>query len=131
MGGESIKKEKDKLRKGLNILIATPGRLLYHLQKTTSLSLANLKYIVFEESDRTLDMGFKRELEDIIAIINKQTDFDKIQKMLISASYTEKIESLWLKISRTESKYIGFSKNEEDENEMIYDEEFKIPTTLA
>ena len=51
--------------------------------------------------------------------------------MLISASYTEKIESLWLKISRTESKYIGFSKNEEDENEMIYDEEFKIPTTLA
>lgn len=45
-GGESIKKEKARLRKGINILVCTPGRLLYHLQNTASFNYQPLKYIV-------------------------------------------------------------------------------------
>jgi ATP-dependent RNA helicase DDX31/DBP7 len=63
IGGENPKKEKARLRKGVSILISTPSRLLYHLKNTQSLKYDELKYIVFEESDRTLDFGFKKELE--------------------------------------------------------------------
>ena len=49
MGGESVKREKARLRKGLNVIIATPGRLLYHLQHTTSMNLSNLQYIVCDK----------------------------------------------------------------------------------
>ena len=63
MGGSELDKEKSMLRKGIDILIATPGRLLYHLKSTEKLkSLENLKYMVFEESDRILDMGFEKEV---------------------------------------------------------------------
>lgn len=59
MGGERVKREKDRLRKGVNILVATPGRLLYHFGNTSSLAdLSNLKQLVLDESDRLLDMGF-------------------------------------------------------------------------
>jgi len=66
MGGENPKKEKARLRKGVTILFSTPGRLLYHLKNTTSFIFSKLKYLVFEESDRTLDMGFKKDLEEIV-----------------------------------------------------------------
>lgn len=46
LGGEKVKREKARLRKGLNVIIATPGRLLYHLQNTKAIQLGNLKYIV-------------------------------------------------------------------------------------
>jgi ATP-dependent RNA helicase DDX31/DBP7 len=46
MGGESVKKEKSRIRKGINIVIATPSRFLYHLNNTKSLFIPNLQYIV-------------------------------------------------------------------------------------
>ena len=63
MGGENIQKEKPRLRKGINILFTTTGRLLYHLQNTQSFMYTNLKFLVFEERDRTLDMGFRKDLD--------------------------------------------------------------------
>jgi ATP-dependent RNA helicase DDX31/DBP7 len=62
MGGESAQREKARLRKGCVILICTPGRLLYHLQATSSLKLDNLQYMIFDEADRMLDLGFEREM---------------------------------------------------------------------
>lgn len=62
MGGESAQREKARLRKGCIILICTPGRLLYHLQHTQCLKLHNLQYLIFDEADRMLDMGFEREM---------------------------------------------------------------------
>ena len=55
----------------MDIVIATPGRLLYHLKSTERLTFKNLKYLVFEESDRILDMGFQKEMETIILKINE------------------------------------------------------------
>lgn len=62
MGGESAPREKARLRKGCVILICTPGRLLYHLQNTSSLKLDKLQYMIFDEADRMLDLGFEREM---------------------------------------------------------------------
>lgn len=64
MGGESVKKEKARIRKGINILICTPGRLKYHLDNTQSLRFDKLQYLIFDESDRILDMGFEKEMSD-------------------------------------------------------------------
>ena len=66
VGGENPKKEKARLRKGVTILMGTPGRIAYHLKNSQSFILSNLKYLVFEESDRILDMGFKKDLNEII-----------------------------------------------------------------
>jgi ATP-dependent RNA helicase DDX31/DBP7 len=72
MGGESPKREKTKLRKGCVILICTPGRLLYHLKNTQSFKLDKLQYLIFDEADRILDMGFEKEMMECLDIIRKK-----------------------------------------------------------
>lgn len=72
MGGESPQKEKSRLRKGCVILICTPGRLLYHLQNTQSLKLDNLQYMIFDEADRMLDLGFEKEMNQCLDIIKQK-----------------------------------------------------------
>lgn len=62
MGGEKTKREKDKLRKGLTVIICTPGRFLYHLENSQSINLSHLSYLIFDEADRILDQGFEREM---------------------------------------------------------------------
>lgn len=59
-GGEKRKSEKARLRKGITILVGTPGRLLDHLKFTESFDLTNLRWIVLDEIDRLLDMGKKQ-----------------------------------------------------------------------
>ena len=110
MGGENPKKEKSRLRKGVPILFATPGRLLYHLKNTESFKFTQLKYVVFEESDRTLDMGFKKDLEEIVECLQKKIMFQNVQKVLISANFNEEIEGLYLKMGTNNIQYIGFNK---------------------
>lgn len=56
-GGEKRKSEKARLRKGVTVLVSTPGRLLDHLKTTESFSLTKLRWIVLDEADRLLDMG--------------------------------------------------------------------------
>ena len=63
IGGEQSNHEKNRLRKGINLLFSTPGRLIYHLKNTQSFKLHNLRTIVFEEADRTLDMGFQANIK--------------------------------------------------------------------
>lgn len=112
VGGESIKKEKDKLRKGLNVIIATPGRVKYHLEHTSTFSLDNLSSLVLEECDRTLDMGFTREINYIIEKLNDR--LFKVQKVLVSACITEKVEDLLHQLSipvDSDVKMIGFDKD--------------------
>ena len=72
MGGESVQKEKARLRKGCVILICTPGRLLYHLQTTQSLKLENLQYMIFDEADRMLDLGFENEMNQCLDLIKQK-----------------------------------------------------------
>lgn len=66
IGGEKKKSEKARLRKGLNILVATPGRLADHLENTEALDVSNVRWLVLDEGDRLMDLGFEEEIQKII-----------------------------------------------------------------
>lgn len=78
-GGEKKKNEKVRLRKGLVVVIGTPGRLLDHLQTTESFNLQHLKWIVFDEADRLLDLGFGESIKKIISYIKGDEAEKKIE----------------------------------------------------
>lgn len=61
-GGESRSREKARLRKGVHVLVATPGRLLDHLQNTEAFRVDALSWLVLDEADRLLDLGFGKKL---------------------------------------------------------------------
>jgi len=93
VGGEKRKAEKSRIRKGINIVIATPGRLLDHLNTTKSLSLKNLTVLIFDEADRLLDMGFTQTVSQILSRIKEQCN-RKVQTGLLSATLNPKVENL-------------------------------------
>ena len=61
-GGENRAKEKARLRKGVTVLVATPGRLLDHLQNTAAFRTEELRWLVLDEADRLLDLGFEQKI---------------------------------------------------------------------
>ncbi|KAD4180519.1 hypothetical protein E3N88_29110 [Mikania micrantha] len=101
MGGENRSKEKARLRKGISILVATPGRLLDHLKHTSSFVFKNLRWIIFDEADRILELGFGKEIEEILDILgsrpllseSKDAEFVR-QNLLLSATLNEKVNHL-------------------------------------
>ncbi|KAG5304539.1 ATP-dependent RNA helicase HAS1 [Histoplasma capsulatum G186AR] len=90
IGGANRRAEAEKLTKGVNLLIATPGRLLDHLQNTQGFVFKNLKALVIDEADRILEVGFEDEMRQIIKILPAE---DR-QTMLFSATQTTKVEDL-------------------------------------
>ncbi|ODV78725.1 DEAD-domain-containing protein [Suhomyces tanzawaensis NRRL Y-17324] len=90
IGGANRRQEAEKLAKGVNLLIATPGRLLDHLQNTQGFVFKNLKALVIDEADRILEIGFEEEMKQIIKILPNE---DR-QSMLFSATQTTKVEDL-------------------------------------
>jgi ATP-dependent RNA helicase DDX31/DBP7 len=66
IGGEKKKSEKARLRKGLNILVATPGRLADHLDNTQVLDVSNVRWLILDEGDRLMDLGFEEEIHGIV-----------------------------------------------------------------
>jgi ATP-dependent RNA helicase DDX18/HAS1 len=89
IGGANRKTEAERLVKGVNIIIATPGRLLDHLQNTKGFVFRNLLAFVMDEADRILEQGFEDDLRSIIKILPKQR-----QTMLFSATQTKRVEDL-------------------------------------
>ncbi len=92
-GGANIGPQEKRLKVGVDIVVATPGRLLDHLIKGT-LSLSQLEHLVFDEADRMLDMGFIGEIKRIMRHMP-----DSRQTMLFSATLDESVEKLasrWL-----------------------------------
>lgn len=90
MGGASRRAEAEKLVKGVNLLIATPGRLLDHLRDTKGFVFRNLKALVIDEADRILEVGFEEEMKQIIKILPNENR----QSMLFSATQTTKVTDL-------------------------------------
>ncbi|KAJ9611154.1 ATP-dependent RNA helicase [Cladophialophora chaetospira] len=91
IGGANRSAEAEKLSKGVNLLIATPGRLLDHLQNTKGFIYKNVKALVIDEADRILEVGFEDEMRQIVKIL---PDRDSRQTMLFSATQTTKVEDL-------------------------------------
>lgn len=70
IGGEKKKSEKARLRKGINILVATPGRLLDHLEHTEVLDVSNVRWLVLDEGDRLMELGFEQDIQRIVGALN-------------------------------------------------------------
>jgi ATP-dependent RNA helicase RhlE len=87
-GGVNINPQIDALRRGVDILVATPGRLLDHLQQKTA-SLAQVEILVLDEADRMLDMGFIRDIRRILALLPARR-----QNLLFSATFSNEIRQL-------------------------------------
>lgn len=102
MGGSNRSAEAQKLGNGINIIVATPGRLLDHMQNTPGFMYKNLQCLVIDEADRILDVGFEEELKQIIKLlpIRRQT-------MLFSATQTRKVEDLARISLKKEPLYVG------------------------
>ncbi len=87
-GGVSINPQIGGLRRGVDILVATPGRLLDHLQQRT-VDLSRVEILVLDEADRMLDMGFIHDIKRVLAILPK-----KRQNLLFSATFSDEIKRL-------------------------------------
>lgn len=87
-GGVKQRPQEAILRQGIDLLVATPGRLL-DLESQGILSLKNVEILVLDEADRMLDMGFKRDIDKIMALLPK-----KRQSLLFSATFSKEIKKL-------------------------------------
>jgi superfamily II DNA/RNA helicase len=87
-GGVSINPQMMKLRKGIDLLVATPGRLL-DLYRQNAVKFNQLQVLVLDEADRMLDLGFARELDEVFCALPK-----KRQTLLFSATFSEAIRSM-------------------------------------
>jgi superfamily II DNA/RNA helicase len=93
-GGVSINPQMMKLRRGVDLVVATPGRLL-DLHSRNALKLNQVQALVLDEADRMLDLGFSRELDAILALLPKQR-----QTLLFSATFSDPIRALAGKMLR-------------------------------
>ena len=87
-GGVSINPQKQKVIKGVDIVVATPGRLLDHVGQR-SIDLSKIEILILDEADRMLDMGFIRDIRKLLNIIPKRR-----QTLLFSATFSREIRSL-------------------------------------
>ena len=88
IGGVNINPQITRLKSRVDILVATPGRLLDHVQQNT-LSLSQIEILVLDEADRMLDMGFIRDIKKILALLPRQR-----QNLLFSATFSDEIQAL-------------------------------------
>jgi ATP-dependent RNA helicase RhlE len=87
-GGVGMQPQIDRLRKGVDILVATPGRLLDHHQQGT-LDLSQVQIFLLDEADRMLDMGFIHDIKKVLAIVPV-----KKRSLLFSATFSDDIKAL-------------------------------------
>ena len=87
-GGVGFHPQAAKLKKGVDVLVATPGRLLDHARQKT-VNLSKIEFLVLDEADRMLDMGFLPDIRRILDLLPKRR-----QNLLFSATYVPKIRQL-------------------------------------
>merc|ERR1719450_298886 len=93
VGGESRKAEKVRVRKGVNIIISTPGRMVDHLEKTGNFKLDKVEWVVLDEADRMLELGYEREVQKVLTALQEKNTL-KRQTLLLSATLTKGIQQL-------------------------------------
>lgn len=108
MGGANRGVEAEKLGKGINIVVATPGRLLDHMQNTPDFLYKNLQCLVIDEVDRILEIGFEEDLKAIINLLPRRR-----QTMLFSATQTDRIDALTKLALKKAPIYVGVDDNKE------------------
>jgi superfamily II DNA/RNA helicase len=107
IGGKSLKDESERLSR-MNILVATPGRLLQHMDQTIGFDCQNLQVLVLDEADRILDMGFAKAMNAIIAHLPSSR-----QTLLFSATQTESVSDL-ARLSLKDPVHVGVKEENHD-----------------
>lgn len=82
-GGSTKNHEKSRIRKGINILIATPGRLADHLEHTEALDMSSVRWLVLDEGDRLMELGFEEEIKGIVKRLEELQDKKRPEKVKI------------------------------------------------
>jgi ATP-dependent RNA helicase RhlE len=88
-GGVGMQPQIDALRRGLDVLVATPGRLLDHVDQRT-VDLSQVEILVLDEADRMLDMGFRPQLKRVLAALPKHAR----QTLMFSATFSDEVKTL-------------------------------------
>ncbi|MDB5865062.1 MAG: hypothetical protein JWO70_2868 [Betaproteobacteria bacterium] len=120
-GGVDILPQKKALHGGVEILIATPGRLLDHLEQKT-VNLSRVEILVLDEADRMLDMGFLPDIRRIQAVLPKER-----QTLLFSATFSEEIRKLANVMLRTPTMIEVARRN--TPSEVITHQVYEVPGT--
>ena len=102
VGGKDLQKQRDSLKEGTEIIIATPGRLLEHIEN--GLNLKDVEVFVLDEADRMLDMGFTKDIRKIHPLLPKRH-----QTLLFSATFSDKVRKL-SKLILTKPAFIETAK---------------------
>ena len=100
IGGKPLQEERDRLGK-MNILVATPGRMLQHMDQTAEFEIGNLQMLVLDEADRIMDMGFQGTVDAIVEHLPKDR-----QTLLFSATQTKKVSDL-ARLSLNEPEFVS------------------------
>lgn len=100
IGGKSLQEEQERLIR-MNILVATPGRILQHMDQTPDFDVGNLQMLVLDEADRIMDMGFQTAVDAIVDHVPKER-----QTLLFSATQTRKINDL-VRLSLHEPEFVS------------------------
>lgn len=140
IGGEKKKSEKARLRKGLNILVATPGRLADHLDNTQVLDVSNVRWLVLDEGDRLMDLGFEQELQGIVQKLNARQRPSRIPgvpakrtTILCSATLKMNVQKLG-EISLKDAVHIKADPEDEEAEQAAKaadeDSAFRVPAQL-
>ncbi|KAJ2963207.1 hypothetical protein NQ176_g10873 [Zarea fungicola] len=138
-GGESKKAEKSRIRKGVNFLVATPGRLADHIDNTKALNLGTVRWLVMDEGDRLMDLGFEEDLKKTIDCLRgieiaKETTNgtsltslpDRRVTILCSATMKMNVQKLG-EMSLADAAFLSAEKDEMTADENI---EHKAPAQL-
>jgi len=94
-GGANMPPQTKMLKQGLDILVATPGRLIEHVT-ARNVDLSQVKFLVLDEADRMLDMGFLNDIQQLISVIKQ-----KHQTLMFSATFSHKVKNLAKQILHT------------------------------
>ncbi|RAL14082.1 putative ATP-dependent RNA helicase [Aspergillus homomorphus CBS 101889] len=139
IGGEKKKSEKARLRKGLNILVATPGRLADHLENTQALDVSNVRWLVLDEGDRLMELGFEKELQGIIQKLDARQRPSRIPgvpakrtTILCSATLKMNVQKLG-EISLKDAIHVQADPADEDpeaKKNKDEDDAFRVPAQL-
>jgi ATP-dependent RNA helicase DDX31/DBP7 len=146
MGGEKRKSEKARLRKGVTMLVSTPGRLLDHMEHTAAFALDHLEWLILDEADRLLDMGFERDITKVVQLLNSRRAKGAPHRhsILASATLTAAVQRLvdlslynpvYVRIDQQQQQKLRENDNEneaevEDEGDDEVQRAHQIPAQL-
>lgn len=114
-GGTNINTDKQRLKSRVDILVATPGRLIDHLENTPNFAprlISNLRVLIMDEADQLLEMGFRNEIKKILAFL---PDKSRRQTLLFSATVPNTVKEIAKESLRRDYSFVDTVGEEEDQ----------------